>query len=93
LQVGDFLLKPFGVFEPGFRPGDRLLLALEKLLCRLTPRAEVVFIEHHEVPLHFVEPFVFRFDVPRRVAAEQVLKGAEVHQWLPGGNLRRVAIR
>jgi hypothetical protein len=30
--------------------------------------AEVVFVEDHEVPLHLVEPFVLRLDVPCRVA-------------------------
>ena len=79
------LLQAGGVFELGLLLGDRLLLALEQLLRGVAPRAEVVFVEHHEVPLHLVEPFVLRLDVPRRIAAEQVLEGAEIDDRLLGG--------
>ena len=72
------LLQAGGVLELGLLLGDRLVLALEQLLRGLAPRAEVVLVEDHEVPVHLVEPFVLGLDVPGRVAAEQVLEGAEV---------------
>ncbi len=53
----------------------------------------MVFVENHEVPLHLVEPFVLRLDVPRRVAAQQILEGAEVDDRLPGIDLRWIAVR
>jgi hypothetical protein len=83
--------KPGGVFELGLLLGDRLLLALEQFLGRVAPRAEVVFVEHHQVPIHRVQPLVLGLDVPRRVAAEQVLKGTEIDHRLLAVNLRRVA--
>ena len=76
IRVHNF--EPGGVFQTGLLYGDRLLFALEQLLGRLTPRAEVVFVEDHEVPPHRVEPFVPGLDVPRRIAAEQILEGAEI---------------
>ena len=83
------LLQPHGVFKLGLRLG--ILLALKQLPRGVAPRAEVVFVEHHEVPIDRVEPFVPGFDVTRRVAAEQVLEGAEVDDRLPGIDLRRIA--
>ena len=78
LQVG-------GVLELGLLLGDRLVLALEQFLRGVAPRAEVVLVEDDEIPVDVVEPFVLRLDVPRRVAAEQVLEGAEVDERLLGG--------
>ncbi len=84
-EVFVHLLQAGGVLELGLLLGDRLLLALEQLLGGVAPRAEVVFVEDHEVPVHLVEPFVLGLDVPRRVAAEQVLEGAEIDDRLLGG--------
>ena len=77
-EVFVHIFQAGGVFELGLLLGDRLVLALEQFLRGLAPRAEVVFVEDHEVPVHLVEPFVLRLDVARRVAAEQVLEGAEI---------------
>ena len=77
-EVFVHIFQAGGVFELGLLLRDRLFLALEQFLRGLPPRAEVVFVEHHEVPLHLVQPFVLRLDVSRRVAAEQVLEGAEI---------------
>ena len=84
-------LEVGGVFELGLLLGDRVVLALEQLLGGVPPRAEVVLVEDHEVPVDLVEPFVLGLDVARCVAAEQVLEGAEVDERLLGVDLRRVA--
>jgi hypothetical protein len=91
-EVFVHVLQAGGVFELGLLLGDRLLLALEQLLGGLAPRAEVVFVEDHQVPVHRVQPFVLGLDVARRIAAEQVLEGAEIDHRLSCGNLRRVAV-
>ena len=91
-EVFVHIFQPGGVFELGLLLGDRLLLALEQFLRGFAPRAEVVLVEHHEVPLHLVEPFVLGLDVARRVAAEQVLKGAEIDDRLLGVDLGGVAV-
>ena len=77
-EVFVHILQPGGVFELGLLLGDRLFLALEQFLRGLAPRAEVVFVEDHEIPIHRVQPFVLGLDVPRRVAAQQILEGAEI---------------
>ena len=92
LEVFVHILQAGGVFELGLLLGDRLLLALEQFLGGVAPRAEVVFVEDHEVPVHRVEPFVLGLDVARRVAAEQVLEGAEIDDRLLAVDLRRVAV-
>ena len=84
------LLQAGGVFELGLLLGDRLFLALEQFLGGVAPRAEVVFVEDDEVPVHRVQPFVLGLDVARRIAAEQVLKGAEIDDRLLV-DLRRIA--
>jgi len=71
---------------------DRFFLALEQLLRGVAPRAEVVFIEDHEVPIDRVEPLVFGLDVSRRVAAQQILEGAEIDDRLLGIDSGRVAL-
>jgi hypothetical protein len=43
------ILQAGGVFQLGLLLRDRLILTLEKLLGGLPPRAEVIFIEDHEV--------------------------------------------
>ena len=85
LEVFVHVLQAGGVLELGLLLGDRLVLALEQFLGGVAPRAEVVLVEDHEVPLHLVEPFVLGLDVARRVAAEQVLEGAEIDERLLGG--------
>jgi hypothetical protein len=81
-QVLVHVLQPACVFELGFLFRDSLFLALEQFLGRLAPRAEVVFVEHHEVPVHRVQPLVLGLDVAGRIAAEQVLERAEVDERL-----------
>jgi hypothetical protein len=71
-------------------PGDRVVLALEQFFRGLAPRAEVVFVEHHEVPVDGVEPLVLRLDVAGLVPAEQVLEGAEIDERPVGVGGRRV---
>ena len=66
-----------GVFELSFFLRNRFFLALKEFLRGLPPSAEVVFVKHHEIPVHLVcKPFVLGLDVPRRVAAKQILEGA-----------------
>ena len=91
-EVFVHIFQAAAVLELGLLLRDRVLLALEQFLRGLAPCAEVVFVEHHEVPLDLVEPFVLRLDVARRVAAEQVLKGAEIDYRLLGVDLGRIAI-
>ena len=78
LEVLVHVLEAGGVLELGLLLGDRVVLALEQLLGGVAPRAEVVLVEDDEVPVDLVEPLVLGLDVARRVAAEQVLEGAEV---------------
>ena len=47
----------------------------------------MIFVKDHEIPLLLVEPFVLGFDVPRLVAAEQVLEGTEIDHRLLAINL------
>ncbi len=68
-QILVHVLKVGGVFETGFLLGDGGIFALEKFLGRLAPRAEMVFIEHDQIPICRVDPFVPGFDVPRFVTA------------------------
>ena len=107
-EVFVHLFQAGGVFELGLLLGDRLLLALEQLLGGLAPRAEVVFVEDHEVPLHLVEPFVLGLDVAHRIAAEKVLnerqmiveeqeafsaRGKQLRQFFELRNLREACIQ
>ena len=84
-EVFVHILQAGGVFELGLLLGDRLFLALEQFLGGVAPCAEVVFVEHHQVPLHLVKPFVLGLDVSRRVAAEQILERTEIDERLLGG--------
>ena len=79
------------VLKGGLLLGNHLLLALEQLFCGLAPRAEMVLVKHHKVPIHRVQPLVLGLDVPRRVAAEQVLKRTEIDHRLLGVDLCRIA--
>nr|WP_297102392.1 hypothetical protein [Tessaracoccus sp.] len=73
---------------------DPLVLTLEQLLGRLTPSAEVVLVEDHQVPVGGVDPLVLRLDEPRlAVTPKQVLEGAEVHQWAGLVGIVRAAAR
>ena len=92
LEILVHVFQAGGVFELGLLLGDCLFLALEQFLGRLAPRAEVVFVEDDQVPLHLVQPFVLGLDVPRVVAAQQVLEGTEIDEWLLGGDLRRIVV-
>ncbi len=78
-----------GVFELRLFFGDRLLFTLEQFLGGLAPCAEVIFVEHDQIPLHLVQPLVIWLDVSGVVAAQQVLKRSEIDQRLLGGDLRR----
>jgi hypothetical protein len=49
-----------GVFELSLFLRNGLFLALKQFLRGLPPSAEVVFVKHHEVPIHGVQPFVPR---------------------------------
>ena len=61
---------------------DLLVLTLEQLLGRLTPRTEVVLIENHKVPVGGVNPLVLRLDeAGLPISPEQVLERTEVDQW------------
>ena len=84
-------LQAGGVFEFRLFFCDGFLLTLEEFLCRLAPCAEVVFVEHHQIPIHRMEPFILGFDVSGFVTAQQVLEGAEENQRLAGGDCRGVA--
>ena len=98
------LLREFARGPRSHPPGRRRYSSLASFLATassspsnsslavVAPRAEVVLVEHHQVPLHLVEPFVLRLDVPRLVAAKQVLEGAEIDHRLPAADLRRVAV-
>ena len=64
-----------GRFEFRFLAGDAFFLALDQFLGGLAPRAEMVFIKHHQIPLHFMNPLVLGLDVARGlVAAQQILQ-------------------
>src|ERR1017187_1816884 len=67
---------PYSILASSFCNG--LFLALKQLLGGLPPSAKVVFVKHHEIPVHRVQPLVPRFYISGRVATEEVLKGAEV---------------
>ena len=79
-----------GVLERGLLFGDGFVLALEQLFGRVAPRAEVVLVEDHQIPVNRVHPLVFGLDVAGGVAPEQILKRAEVDQRLVGGDARRL---
>jgi len=55
-----------------------LIERLKQLLCRLPPGTEVVFIEHHQVPVQQVQPLILGFDISRLIPAKKILKGAEI---------------
>jgi hypothetical protein len=84
-------VQAIGVFELGLLLRDGLLFTLEQLLGGIAPRAEMVFVEHHEVPIHRVEPLVLRLDVAGGIAAEQILKRTEIDDGFFAVDLRRVA--
>jgi len=67
------------------------ILAFEQFLCGVAPRPEVVFVEHHKIPINRVQPLVLGLDVASRVVAEQVLKRTEVDNRLLAVNLRWIA--
>ena len=55
------------------------ILTGKETLCAVSPRAEVILIERHQVPLLQVDPFVACFDGAVLVHTEEVLEGAEAH--------------
>ena len=79
-----------GVLERGLLFGDGFVLALEQLFGRVAPRAEVVLVEDHQIPVNRVHPLVFGLDVAGGVAPEQILKRAEVDQRFVGGDACRL---
>mmetsp|Transcript_15294 Transcript_15294/g.36314 ORF Transcript_15294/g.36314 Transcript_15294/m.36314 type:complete len:427 (+) Transcript_15294:4013-5293(+) len=81
------------VFELGLILGYAFVFALEQFLGRFTPGAKMVFVEHHQVPVHRVQPFVAGLDVAHRIAAQHVLERPEVDDRLVLVDLRRVAAR
>jgi hypothetical protein len=78
---------------PAFPRARCVFVPFEQLLGTLAPGAEVVFVEHHQVPVHRVQPFVLRLDVPGGIAPQQVLERSEIHHRLALVDLRRVAAR
>ena len=78
------ILQPGGIFCLKFLLGDRVLLALEEFSRGFPPSSKVILIEDDQIPFHLVEPFVIRLDVPYRVAAEQILEGAEIDERFAG---------
>ena len=91
LQVFVHASQAGGVLELGLLLRDRIVLALEQLLGSVTPCAEVVLVEHDEIPVHDVEPLVLGLDVAVVVPSEKILERAEVDDRLLRIDLRRIA--
>jgi hypothetical protein len=89
-EVFVHIFQPSGIFQLSFLFKDRLIFAFKQFFGGLTPSAKVVFVEDDEVPIHFVQPFVFGLDVACRVVAQQVLKGAKIDDRLLAVDLRWV---
>ena len=81
------------IFQLGLFLGDCIVFALKQLLGGVAPGTKVVFVKHHQIPIHRVQPLVARLDVARCIAAQQVLKRAEIHHRLVFVDLRGVAPR
>ena len=72
------ILQAGGIFQLGFLPGNRLLLALEEFLRGFPPGTEMpYFVEDDEVPIDLMQFHSFcRYkdvDLPRCITAQQVL--------------------
>ena len=50
---------------------------LKQIFCVFTPRTEMIFVEHDNIPVCGVDKFVFRLYAARFVRAEQILKRTE----------------
>ena len=47
--------------------------------CILTPRAEMILVKNHQIPIGGMDEFVFCLDTARFIRPEQILKRAEYH--------------
>ena len=64
VEVLVHVLQASGIFQLGFLPGDRLLLALEEFFRGFPPGTEMIFVEDDKVPIHLMQPFILGLDVP-----------------------------
>ena len=83
--------KAGAVFYPGLLYRDRILLTLKQLLGGITPSTKVVFVEHHQIPIHCMQPFVVGLDIPGLVTTKKILKRAEIDNRLITVDLRWIA--
>ena len=64
----------------GIEIGRLLFIRIFKeFLCVLTPRAEMILVKNHQIPIGGMDKFIFCLDTARLVGTEQILKRAKHH--------------
>jgi len=83
-DVSDFFIAVFQKFGALSHTKRDLfcVLRLKQLFCVLPPRAVMILIQNHAIPVGGVNPFVLGFDAARAgVAAQVILKRPETDDW------------
>ncbi|MBL0000909.1 MAG: hypothetical protein IPO97_07835 [Sphingomonadales bacterium] len=74
LQIGGLGIEPLDfLFGSGRKQGlfasNGVLFALKQFLGTIPPRAKMIFVENHQVPVYRVNPLVLELDVAQGIAA------------------------